>query len=90
MDQKVGPLQIVLYELLCSPTPSFTEKQILFLLQRVDILQFLLNNLAQMSPSLCLYFVLKRKQYGRHVNSNDLPPKIKFGVFQLKLTNKMH
>ena len=31
----------VLYELMHSPTPSFTEKQILFLLQRVDILHFL-------------------------------------------------
>ena len=27
--------------------------------------------------------------YGRHVNFNYLPPKIKFGAFRLKLANKM-
>ena len=30
-----------------------------------------------------------RKQYGRHVNFDYLPPKIKFGAFRLKLANKM-
>ena len=30
-----------------------------------------------------------RKQYGRHVNFNYLPPKIKFGAFRLKLAHKM-
>ena len=30
-----------------------------------------------------------RKQYGRHGNFNYLPPKIKFGAFQLKMANKM-
>ena len=30
-----------------------------------------------------------RKQYGRQVNFNYLPPKIKFGAFRLKLANKM-
>ena len=30
-----------------------------------------------------------RKQYGRHVNFNYLPPKIKVGAFRLKLANKM-
>ena len=34
-------------------------------------------------------FVLMRKQYGRHVNLNYLPPKIKFGAFRLKLANRM-
>ena len=27
--------------------------------------------------------------YGRHVDFNYLPPKIKFGVFRLKLAHKM-
>ena len=30
-----------------------------------------------------------RIHYGRHVNFNYLPPKIKFGVFRLKLAHKM-
>ena len=30
-----------------------------------------------------------RKQYGRHVNFNNLPPKIKFGAFRLKVAIKM-
>ena len=34
-------------------------------------------------------FVLMRKQYGRHVNFDYLPPKIKFGAFRLKLAHKM-
>ena len=34
-------------------------------------------------------FVLMRRQYGRHVNLNYLPPKIKFGAFRLKLAHKM-
>ena len=36
-----------------------------------------------------IFFVLTRKQYGRHVEFNYLPPKIKFGAFRLKLANKM-
>ena len=32
---------------------------------------------------------LMRKQYGRHVNFNYLPPKIIFGAFRLKLANRM-
>ena len=28
-----------------------------------------------------IFFVLMRRQYGRHVNFNYLPPKIKFGAF---------
>ena len=34
-------------------------------------------------------FVLMRKQFGRHVNFNYLPPQVKFGAFRLKLANKM-
>ena len=34
-------------------------------------------------------FVLMRKQYGRHVNFNYLPPEIKFGAFRLKLAHNM-
>ena len=30
-----------------------------------------------------------RRQYGRHVNFNYLPPMIKFGAFRLKLAHKM-
>ena len=30
-----------------------------------------------------------RKQYGRHVNFNYLPPKINFGAFRLELAKKM-
>ena len=30
-----------------------------------------------------------RRQYGRHVNLNYLPPKIQFGAFRLKLAHKM-
>ena len=30
-----------------------------------------------------------RRQYGRHVNFNCLPPKIKFCAFRLKLAHKM-
>ena len=30
-----------------------------------------------------------RRQYGRHVNFNYLPPKIKFGAFRLKFAHKM-
>ena len=29
-----------------------------------------------------------RKQYGRHVSFNYIPPKIKFGAFRMKLANK--
>ena len=35
------------------------------------------------------HFFLKRKQYGRHVYFNYLPPKIKFCIFRLKLANKL-
>ena len=34
-------------------------------------------------------FVLMRIHYGRHVNFDYLPPKIKFGAFRLKLAHKM-
>ena len=34
-------------------------------------------------------FVLMRKHYGRHVNFNYKPPKIKFGAFRLKLAKKL-
>ena len=34
-------------------------------------------------------FCSDAKHYGRHVNFNYSPPKIKFGAFRLKLGNKM-
>ena len=36
-----------------------------------------------------IFFLLIRRQYGRHVNFNYLPPKVKFGAFPLKLAHKM-
>ena len=34
-------------------------------------------------------FCSDARQYGRHINFNYLPPKIKFGPFRLKLAHKM-
>ena len=32
---------------------------------------------------------MTRNEYGRHVYFNYLPPKVKFGLFRLKLANKL-
>ena len=36
-----------------------------------------------------IIFFLTRNQFGRHVYFNYLPSKIKFGIFRLKLANKL-